>query len=226
MLEILAFVIAVASALILGQSGVAWYVAAAAGILLWWLIGAGVWRVRRRQAVPAITASVAHVRRALHTDVAIADPDLDVFVAVDAGRTRLIAGPLDGAPSATWRIADITAARVEVDTGWGLILDRERTPAGRLISTLYYPLQPIAFVFALLSILDPPANDLDVFVRSSRVRRIRIVADGRGPAFDVTIYDERRSATYPGSSKPRETAAREVVAAIRRGITQAGGTIE
>lgn len=223
MLELLAFVIAVAGALILGQAGAAWYVALAAGIVLWWLIDAGLWRVRRRQALPA---SVAHVRRTLHTDAAIADPHLDVFVAVDAARTRLIAGRLDGAPSATWRIADITAARVEVDTGWGLILDRERTPAGRLISTLYYPFQPIAFVFALLSIFDPPANDLEVFVRSKRVRRIRIVADGRGPACDVTVYDERRSVTYPGASKARETAARAVVAAIRRGITQAGGTID
>lgn len=189
------------------------------------MIGAFVWRVRRRRAQSAIEASAAHVRRLRHTDVAIADPDLDVFVAVDAARTRLIAGSLDGAAPATWRIANLTTARVEIDTGWGLILDRERTPAGRLLSMLYYPFQPIAFIFALVSIFDSPGSDLDVFVRSRRVRAIRIVAEACGTPFDVTVYDERRSATYPGSSKSREAAARDVVAAVRRGITQADGTV-
>ncbi|WP_230628776.1 hypothetical protein [Sphingomonas sp. Leaf37] len=226
MLEILAFVVAVAVALIVLQGGAPWYVALGIGVGLWWVIGAFVWRVRRRRAQPALEASAAHVRRSLHTDVAIADPALNVFVAVDNARTRLIAGSLDGAPPATWHIADLSTARVEIDTGWGLVLDRERTPAGRLLTTLYYPFQPIAFVFALLSIFDAPGGDLDVFVRSKRVRAIRIVADTRGAPFDVTIYDERRSATYPGSAKPREAAAREVVAAVRRGIARAsGGTI-
>ncbi len=225
MLETLAFVAAVACGLFLARVDVPWYWAAGIAIALWWLLGAILWRVRRRTAQRATAATVERVKARLGTDAVIADPTLDLFVAVDSARRSIVTGKIGDATAPVIPIDRITSAKVVIDTGWGLFLDRERTPAGRLLATLYYPLQPVMMVFALLSIFDAGGGG-DPTINATRVRRIRIVAEREDTPLEIMVYDERRSATYAGAAALSERAAREVVAAIRRGITRSGRTLD
>ncbi len=225
MIEALAFVAAIACGLLLGRAGIPWYWAAGLAIALWWLLGAVSWRVRRRRARRATEACVARVKARIGTDAVTADPALDVFVAVDATRHSLITGTIEGHAQTSVPIDRLTSARVVIETGWGLFLDRERTPAGRLLATLYFPLQPIMMIFAVLSILEPGGGG-DPTIRSTRVRRIRIVAEREDAPVDIVVHDDRQSATYPGAAALSERTARDVVAAIRRGITRSGRTLD
>lgn len=222
MLEALAFfLVAATGALAVLHGMVPWYVALVLGYVAWNIACQILWRRRRRLALDREERARAAIGARIAATEIFVDPAQDLFVAIDPRGGRLLSGRLDGSPATSWSLARFAEATTDTDKGFGVFLNRERTPAWRLVASLYLAMLPIVVILSIASIFTGGGSELPD-MEMERVKRIRLIlTEPGGATTEFRFFDKDRSTLYPNVSKARGEAARLFRDALNRAIASA-----
>lgn len=210
MLEALAFLLVAGggvAAVLRGMMG--WYVAIPLVWLVWNIACQILWRRRRRRTLAKEQHAEAEIRTRTGAPDIVVDTGQGLFLAIDRRGGRFLAGGLSGGRVSSWPLTDFAETQVVVDKGFGIWFNRERTPAWRVIATLYIVLLPVLIPLWIISIFTGDGHSDLPDMETKRVQAIRLILTRTTRAtIDFRVYDERGSIRYPKVTKAREETAR------------------